>query len=132
MANIDTINANRPVTPLPTASRAQPSGTTNAGGNELPLIGASGGKAEAPAQPTTQQVEQVVAKLSDFVQSVQRDLSFTVDDNTGSTVIIVRDSQTDQVVRQIPSEELLQLAQNLNELQEKLNESKGNLLEVRV
>jgi flagellar protein FlaG len=55
-----------------------------------------------------------------------------VDDNTGDTVIVVKDRQTDEVVRQIPSEDVLQLAQKLLELQEELEGSKGNLLEVRV
>ena len=66
---------------------------------------------------------------------MQRDLSFSVDDSTGETIITVIDSKTDEVVRQIPSEYVVRLAQNLNELQEALssaNGSKGNLLEIRV
>ena len=102
------------------------------GGNSLPQVETVQAGPMVKSQPTPQQIETVVSKLSDFVQSVQRDLLFTVDDNTGDTVIIVKDSRTDEVVRQIPSEDLLQLAQNLRDLQEKLESSKGNLLEVRV
>jgi len=101
-------------------------------GNSLPQSGKATKAEGADQQPTAQDFEAVVAKLSDFVQAVERDLSFTVDDNTGDTVIVVKDRQTDEVVRQIPSEDVLQLAQKLLELQEELEGSKGNLLEVRV
>lgn len=102
------------------------------GGNPLPQLDGIEVNPAAKPQPSPEQIESVVAKLSDFVQAIQRDLSFSVDDESGETVIIVKDSQTDEVVRQIPSEDLLQLAQNLRDLQEKLEGSKGNLLEVRV
>ena len=101
-------------------------------GNSLPQSGKAIKAEAADQQPTAQDFEAVVAKLSDFFQAVERDLSFTVDDNTGDTVIVVKDRQTDEVVRQIPSEDVLQLAQKLLELQEELEGSKGNLLEVRV
>ena len=101
-------------------------------GNSLPQSGKATKAEAADQQPTAQDFKAVVAKLSDFVQAVERDLSFTVDDNTGDTVIVVKDRQTDEVFRQIPSEDVLQLAQKLLELQEELEGSKGNLLEVRV
>jgi flagellar protein FlaG len=43
-----------------------------------------------------------VTRLNEFVQNVQRNLEFKVDDATGCTVVTVRDAQTDEVVRQIP------------------------------
>ena len=55
-----------------------------------------------------------MAKLNDYVQSVQRDLEFSLDDSTGISVITVRDRQSSEVIRQIPSEVTLQLAQKLN------------------
>lgn len=132
MANIESFNSaanqrllQQPtanVTPLPERAILPESG------NNLP---------EETSQPEVQQVSaeqisEVIENLSDFAQGLERDLSFSVDDNTGQTVIIVKDRQTDEIVRQIPNEDLLQLAQNLQELQEKLENSKGNLLEVRV
>lgn len=101
-------------------------------GNILPQSGKATRAEVADQQPTAQDFQAVVAQLSDFVQAVERDLSFTVDDDTGDTVIVVKDRQTDEVVRQIPSEAVLKLAQKLLELQEELEGLKGNLLEVRV
>ena len=129
MANLDSLNSSGQLA-------AQLAGQVRAsvaapGGNSLPPPGSGGAPAPVEA-PSTAQIDAAVSRLSDFVQSVQRDLSFNVDDATGKTVVIVRDSKTDEVVRQIPSEEVIQLAQNLRELQEQLESSKGNLLEVRV
>jgi flagellar protein FlaG len=40
-----------------------------------------------------------------------------VDKDTGKTVIKIVDSQTNQVIRQIPSEELLAIARNLDRVE---------------
>lgn len=61
------------------------------------------------------ELDNAVSRLNDFVQSVQRDLAFEVHDETGQTVVKVIDPQTDQVVRQIPDELALKLAENLQQ-----------------
>jgi flagellar protein FlaG len=58
-------------------------------------------------------VDRVVHQLETQSQSLRRDLQFNVDDSTGRVIVTVRDSETDEVIRQIPSEELLALAQHL-------------------
>ena len=48
-------------------------------------------------------------------QMVKRQLEFSIDDQSGRTVITVRDSDTQEVIRQIPNEEALNFARKLNE-----------------
>ncbi|MCC6203062.1 MAG: flagellar protein FlaG [Gammaproteobacteria bacterium] len=55
-------------------------------------------------------------KLNRIAHSVQRNLSFTVDEPTGRTVIRVMDTSTGETVRQIPTEEALALAQHLDSI----------------
>lgn len=85
-----------------------------------------GSKAEASVRPEPEEqkplhtveaedLDQAVQQINDFVQTVQRDLRFSVDEGTGRVVVTVRDSKTDEVIRQIPSEEMLALAENLEE-----------------
>jgi len=62
----------------------------------------------------SERVESAVSKISDFVQNFQRDLQFSVDQDSGRTVIKVVDSETDQVIRQIPSEETLRMVEQLD------------------
>jgi len=61
------------------------------------------------------QLEGAVTKLNDYIQNVQRDLEFQTDDSSGKTVITVVDRQTAEVVRQIPGDVALRLAQDLQQ-----------------
>jgi flagellar protein FlaG len=62
-----------------------------------------------------EELNNAVSRLNDFVQTVQRDLQFDVDDATGKSVVRVMDQQTNEVIRQIPDELVLRLAENLQQ-----------------
>lgn len=47
------------------------------------------------------------------MQSMNRYLEFRVDEDSGRTVVTVKDKTTGETIRQIPSEEIMRLAQNL-------------------
>mgnify|MGYP000632396594 CR=1 FL=1 len=67
------------------------------------------------ADTDIQEVENAVSKLNEYVQSTARTLNFQVDDESGKTVIKVYDRESDQLIRQIPNELVLELARRLNE-----------------
>lgn len=73
------------------------------------------GKTVPPQAPTVEQVTEAIGSISDYVQTVSRDLSFQVDDSTGSTIVSVFDSQTEELIRQIPSDEVVSMARYLAE-----------------
>jgi len=56
-----------------------------------------------------------VLQLNDYVQNVQRDLQFEVDNELGQTIVKVVDQKTQQVIRQIPDELALRLAEKLQQ-----------------
>lgn len=60
-------------------------------------------------------LNEVVSELNNLVRDLHRELQFSVDDESGETTIKVVDSKTDEVVRQIPSEEVVRLRQRLEE-----------------
>ena len=60
-----------------------------------------------------EKVETAVSQISDFVQNLQRDLLFSIDEDSEQLVVKVVDSQTQEVIRQIPSEETLRIARHL-------------------
>jgi flagellar protein FlaG len=66
--------------------------------------------------------------MNSYVQNLQRDLQFEVDLDLGHTVISVVDRSTNEVIRQIPSEEAVARAQRL---QEQLEDTGGLLLKVQ-
>lgn len=68
-------------------------------------------------QPNKAQLEQAVENLKRANHSTGQNLQFSVDLDSGDTVIKVVDSVTKEVIRQIPSEEVLELARELDRMQ---------------
>lgn len=84
------------------------------GGAALP----PGGK-EVPAQVVdTAELSEKVNEINDIIRSVQRDLAFNIDEDSGKTVIRVIDSESGELIRQIPSEKVLAIATHLRDFQE--------------
>ena len=61
------------------------------------------------------QLKAAVQEIEKFVQSVQRNLEFSIDETSGKVVVKVIASGSGEVIRQIPSEEVLKLANSLND-----------------
>jgi len=76
------------------------------------------GKAERLQDRNETQREQLdvaVSQLNDFVQNVQRDLQFEINDDLGETIVRVVDQATQEIIRQIPNEVAVRLAENLQQ-----------------
>lgn len=78
---------------------------------ELP----AGGQAVPP--PGSGEVRQAVSRLNEYVQTLRRDLQFRVDEDSDRVVVTVTDSESGEVIRQIPSEEALAVARSLENVQ---------------
>ena len=70
---------------------------------------------EAKDTKNSDDLKQAVSKLNDYVQNVQRNLQFSIDKESGATVVKVIDSKSEKVIRQMPTEETLRLARSLAE-----------------
>lgn len=68
-------------------------------------------------QPTQQELQRAVNELQRKAQSFAPNLKFSVDHDTGRTVVKVTDANTQEVIRQIPAEEVLKLAKELDRMQ---------------
>lgn len=68
-------------------------------------------------QPTDQQVKSAVDQLNDFVKTSSSNLQFSVDKDSGMRIIKVVDPETQKVIRQIPSEEAVEIAKAIGKLQ---------------
>ncbi len=79
-------------------------------------VSGSGKTAPQETQTETKAIKEVtesVSQVRDYVQSFRRDLEFSVDEDSGRTVIRVLDSETHETIRQIPAEEVLEIARVL-------------------
>ncbi|MEN8618777.1 flagellar protein FlaG [Shewanella baltica] len=59
---------------------------------------------------------QVATELSDMMSMMRKGLAFKVDETSGQAVVTVLDKDTGDVIRQMPSEEALALAEKLSEV----------------
>ncbi len=69
-----------------------------------------------------EKLDKTISQLNSSLQNIQRNLEFSVDEDIGRIIINVKDRETDEVVRQIPTEEVLELAKNLHAASERLSE----------
>jgi flagellar protein FlaG len=72
--------------------------------------------ADAPparAEPQAEATRVVAERIRQYLRESGRELDIHVDADTNRTVITVRDQATGEVIRQIPSEEILRIARSL-------------------
>jgi flagellar protein FlaG len=60
--------------------------------------------------PSAADLAAATQNISEFIQTVSRSLSISIDDTLETPVITVRNSETEEVIRQIPSEEALEIS----------------------
>jgi len=91
-------------------------------GNDVPL-----NEGPPPAE-SREEINKAVSEINLHVQSLNRDLQFSVDEELGGlgrTVVKVLDSETKEVIRQIPSEEVLKIARQLKDMIETNSSTEG-------
>ena len=65
----------------------------------------------------------VVDDLNQYAQAVKRQLQFSVDDDSGKTIVKVLDAETGDTIREIPAEEVLSMQKRLQEVSDMLFKS---------
>ena len=116
--NIESINA------VSTPQRSQES-VGQASARQAARVSTATGQSEniqtgnQPDTPRNQDIslEKAVERISKFVATTSAEINFSIDQDSGIQVVKVLDSQSKDVIRQIPSEEVIQLAQALDKLQ---------------
>lgn len=71
-------------------------------------------KRSATNETSRDQLEMAVKATQDFVGSINSSLEFSIDEDTGTSIVKIVDKETEEVIRQIPSEEMLSIAKALD------------------
>jgi flagellar protein FlaG len=77
--------------------------------------------AEAPRQEhaarpvTIPKIESVTRQIDSFLRSINKSLQFRVDQATGEMIVTIRDDETGEVIRQVPGEDALRIAQRIED-----------------
>ena len=108
---MNAVTVKNPTLPGPEAKAASGRQPVSASGKSSPAAPVS-----SPPPPTSAETVKAAAEqVSSHLAIVATSLSISVDDGLGSTVIQVKDKATDEVIRQIPPEQILNLARFLRE-----------------
>ncbi|MET4001048.1 flagellar protein FlaG [Marinobacterium sp. MBR-109] len=118
--NIETsgINANAPSQQSSASSRQLPDSASANTAAPVPTVNAATNtvqqaqQAEKP-EVSPEKLQAAVEKMNELMQSGNRSLRFSVDDTADRVVVKVMDLETEEVVRQIPTEETLKFSEFL-------------------
>ncbi|HUL13931.1 MAG TPA: flagellar protein FlaG [Methylococcaceae bacterium] len=93
-----------------------PSGVTQVGIQTVTGAGnaENSGLSDQGRNPDKKDVACAVKNMNDFLQRVRRTLQFSMDEDSGKIVVQIKDQETDQVIRQIPPEFMLKLAEQMD------------------
>lgn len=69
------------------------------------------------AQLSVEEIEQTVETLNEVMTLLERGINFEVNRDVDRTIIRVVDRETDEIIKQIPSEDLLKVIGHLQEMQ---------------
>jgi flagellar protein FlaG len=67
------------------------------------------------AKEMRENIQEAIDRLNQQLKANGRDLSFQMDEEIDRTIITVRNIETGEVVRQIPSEEIVRMAHSIEE-----------------
>ena len=70
------------------------------------------------SQERKKEIDRAVKNVFGYVQNVTRELNFTVDEELDKFIVTVLDQDTGEIIRQIPTEEMLELSKTLADVQE--------------
>lgn len=90
--------------------------------NPAPVAEPAAKLPEAPPLQSAQsvpqkQIDQALERLKSAMPAKANALTFSLDEQTGDTIVRVVDSETGDVIRQIPSKELVEIAKALDKMQ---------------
>jgi flagellar protein FlaG len=100
---------------------APPSSATAGGGVAIASEGRGNGNEAVPqeaAAPTRAEVKAAVEAANASLEAMNRGIEFSIDPDTKSVVVRLIDRQDNQVLRQVPSKEMLEIAKAIDQLQE--------------
>lgn len=110
----------------------QPSGTTSGAvgktNTDAAVIAAAASAEIRPSninqvmQPTRETVARAAEQMQQFVSTMGRNLNFSIDGETGYHIVRVTNPATGEVIRQLPSDEMLRLAHSLTQISALVNQ----------
>lgn len=115
--------ANKANSNVPLRTETKPTTGSGKQGKQLETLGSVADKAEAAGKPDKtvklEQLKKAVENANNAARSANRQLNFSIDSSTERIVVRVINEASGEVIRQIPSKEMLDIAAHLAEAAKK-------------
>ena len=85
--------------------------------NGINVIAVAAAAAAKPAPPGDAEVQRAIAEVNKYLKQSANSVQFSIDEDSGKTVVKIVDPETDTVIRQIPSEQAVAISKDLAKLQ---------------
>jgi len=72
--------------------------------------------AEKAEEPRAEDMDAMVEDIREMARMFEHELQFRIEEDLDRPVVEVKDAQNDEVIRQIPSEEMVELARNMERI----------------
>lgn len=87
---------------------------------------------EKSQQEQDAELDEAIEVVADFLNITSRSVNFQLHDESEKTVIKVYDNDTQELIKQFPSEEVLEIAKRIVSLREDVGRKTGILLDEKV
>jgi len=101
-----------------TSNTQETSSVKAADPQDLVMRGDAGKVNDVSSTAQSQVTEDVVNELNDTILGVRRELKFSIDKDSGRAIVQVWDSETGDMIRQLPSDEVLAVSKHIREVLE--------------
>ena len=89
-------------------------------------------EAEKAEKEDLEEIEKSFDEISEFMNLYNRNVNFSMDEKSDRTIIKVFDSDSRELIKQFPSEDLVKLAQKIRELRQDVDLKSGIFLDEKV
>ena len=110
IGNVAATNVQRSVDSVSVSSAA-----VNAPAAQSSTVQTANAVQQAATPPSMEQVKQAVEEINKSMQALSRGLVFSVDQDSQRTVVRVVDQKTEEVIRQIPTEEAIAISKSIDQ-----------------
>ena len=115
-SKVSTANAAPPQPGSPAAAPPQPSGAAVAAHPAAARVIDASVQAVVPASASRETLREMVAAADRAVKALQNSVELSLDATSGEPIVRVVDTETGELIRQIPTEEMLELRRALDRI----------------
>lgn len=83
-------------------------------------------------EQTQEELTNAINVVSDFMNQPPRNVSFSQAESSGKTIVKIFDSNSNELIKQFPSEKIINMAERISKLHQEIEQAPGLLIDSHV